>query len=459
MLIHYLVSHLYSVVTAIVATVMVLRLVSSHRTPQSLLAWILAMVFLPLAAIPLYFLIGTRKFPRTAKRKMRPPAPRAEDLERTPVARVLHAVGAPPVRDGNRFELLENGERAYERLLELIGRARHSITLNVFILADDATGWSVVEALAARAREGVRVRVVVDAVGSSKIKRRAGRVLANAGGELRSFMPLLDAPLRGRTNLRDHRKLAVFDGTHVFLGGMNIAEEYMGPIPRPGRWRDVAAVVSGPVAFDAEALFESDWAFCGGSMQAADLPAPVPQALSGHATGQLVPSGPDMEHDTFYNALLTAISVASEQITIVTAYYVPDEVVQRALILAARRGVQTRLVMPSRSNHALADFARRGLLRGLAAAGVELHFYPHGMVHAKAMVVDNSFACLGSPNIDMRSFFLNYEDAFCLYSAPHVAQVRRWADSLLAECTTRPPHSRREYFLFELVARILAPEL
>jgi cardiolipin synthase len=151
--------------------------------------------------------------------------------------------------------------------------------------------------------------------------------------------------------------------------------------------------------------------------------------------------------------------VARERVAIVTPYYVPDEVVQRALLLAARRGVRTQLLVPTHSNHALADFARRGLLRELDAAGVELHFYPHGMVHAKAMLADATFAFIGSPNLDMRSLFLNYEDALFLYDSAQVAQVAGWVDALLARCTRERPHSAREYWLLEQLARIVAPEL
>lgn len=465
MLTSYLLSHLVAVITALASTLMLVRLLSTNRTPQSLLAWGVALMFVPLVAIPLYFLVGARKFPRTAKRTMRTAPSRSDLASPGPVARVLVALGAPPARAGHRFELLENGERAYARLMELIAASRRTIDLTMFILGDDATGRSVVDALAARARAGVRVRVVLDAVGSTSSKRRAARLLHEAGGSVRPFMPLLHAPFRGRNNLRCHRKLGLFDGEHVFAGGMNIADEYMGPAPLAGRWRDVAGVVTGPIAVDAAALFESDWEFCGGKRAAAkpqeageNADAAVP-AKAGDATVQLVPSGPDMVHDTIYDAVLTAIAVATERIVIVTPYYVPDDVVQRALLLAARRGVRTQLLVPSRSNHAFADFARRSLLRELADAGVELRFYPHGMVHAKAMVVDDAFAYIGSPNMDMRSFFLNYEDAICLYTSPDIGQVRAWVDALLAECTSTGPHSKREYWLFEQVARMIAPEL
>jgi cardiolipin synthase len=385
---HYLASHLLTVITAIVSTVMVIRLLSTNRTPQSLLAWVLALIFLPLAAIPLYFLIGTRKFPRAAKRTMRPQPSSEVALESGPVARVLSATGVPAPQGGHDFELLETGEHAYARLMERIAAARRSIALTMFIVGDDATGWSVVDALAARARDGVRVRVIVDAVGSRRIKRRAARALEAAGASLRVFMPLLHAPLRGRTNLRCHRKLAVFDDAHVFVGGMNIAEEYMGAAAREERWRDVAAIASGRVALDASMLFESDWAFCGGSEESVGAVANGSPRRPGDATVQIVPSGPDMVHDTMYDAVLTAIFVAVARVSVVTPYYVPDDGLQRALILAARRGVCTELIMPARSNHPMTDFARRGLLRGLAAAGVRLRFYPRGMLHAKAMVVD-----------------------------------------------------------------------
>jgi cardiolipin synthase len=338
----------------------------------------------------------------------------------------------------------------------LIAGARTSIDLTVFILGNDEVGRSVVRALTERARGGVRVRVLVDAIGSAKIKRQAARELAAAGAQLRSFMPLLHAPLRGRTNLRSHRKVVVVDGQRVFLGGMNFALEYMGPTPRPGRWRDLAAILSGPVAADAEQLFGADWAFAGGDPVGRASRAPIPTA-EGTAQVQLIPSGPDMKSDTFYDALLTALFAARREVALVTPYYVPDDAVHHALVLCARRGVRTRLVVPRNSNHPVADFARRGLLAELGSAGVEVGYFPRGMVHGKAMVVDDALGYLGSANLDMRSFFLNYENALFLYGREEIAQVRRWIDGLWVECESGAP--RQRWWLVGEIARLLAPEL
>src|SRR5690242_7616933 len=274
---------------------MAMRVLVTPRAPQSLMAWLLGLVFAPWVAIPLYALLGGRKFPRGAKGKHAPPRISDGRLElpgthpAADVPRVLRTEGVPGVRSGNAMRLLGTGEGAYAGLLGAIEAAERSIDLTVFILGHDEVGTSIVAALAARARAGVKVRLLLDAVGSRPILSLATRQVGAAGGEVRSFMPLLHAPVRGRSNLRSHRKIAVFDGRRVFLGGMNMAIEYMGPAPRPGRWRDVASLLEGPVAADAAQLFVSDWAFAGKEepLKVSEVPP-----AAGEAIVQLVPSGP-----------------------------------------------------------------------------------------------------------------------------------------------------------------------
>lgn len=207
--------------------------------------------------------------------------------------------------------------------------AERSIDLTMFILSDDATGRAVVAALGDCAKRGVEVRVTLDAVGCIRTSRKAARALRAAGAQMRTFLSLWHSPLRGRTNLRSHRKIAIVDGKMVFAGGMNIANEYMGAPLSEGtapRWRDVAAIVRGPVAADATALFESDRAFCGGSSRRENEPrAATAITASGDASVQFVPIGPDMMSDTMYDLFLNGIFSARERVAIVTPYFIPDE--------------------------------------------------------------------------------------------------------------------------------------
>jgi cardiolipin synthase len=444
----YVASHAVVLVTVLAWVVMLTRISGTQRTPQSTFAWLLAFALVPPLAIPLYFALGSRKFPRRAKGRQ---------------------LTVPPCRPGHSFELLGTGEAAFSRLLALIQGAERSIDLTMFILGDDPTGHAVVGALVDRARNGVAVRVILDAVGCVRTHRAAARALREAGAELRVFMPIRHSPIRGRTNLRSHRKVVIVDGETIFAGGMNLAGEYMGaPLPEPHeagggsqraapRWRDVVAIVRGPAAADATTLFESDWVFCGGSPRPKKADAAAIGTRGAEAV-QFVPIGPDMTTDTMYDILLTGIFEARDRVAIVTPYYVPDDALQHALVLAARRGVKVELLVPAWSNHRVTDFARRGFVRELEANGVHLRYYTRGMVHAKAMVIDNAFAYVGSPNFDMRSLFLNYEDALCVTSPGAIAQVRGFVDGLIAECAAVAPVFP-EHRVIEQLALLVAPEL
>ena len=463
MLTGYLLAHLSAIVTAFATVLLTLHLLASQQSSQSLLAWLIALVFVPPLGIPLYLIFGTRKVGHRARGPGRKATPEAAAAvaQATPrsqaVQRVLESSGLPPASVGDRFDLIPDGVRAYQTLLELIAGARRTVHLSYFILSDDATGRAVTDALVERARAGVEVRVTLDAVGSRRMLRRLRPRLRAAGGIARALNPLLRASLRVRPNLRSHRKLAVVDGATLFTGGMNLAIEYMGAAPWPERWRDLAAVARGPVVRDATDLFTADWQACGG--QLAELTLLDPEASAGDAVLQMVSSGPDVVDDALYQALISAANGAVDRIAIVTPYYVPDDAMQLALLLAARRGVRTQLVLPIKSNHPLADFARRGPLRALRHAGVEIAGV-EGMVHGKAMVVDDVFAHVGSPNYDVRSLLLNYENALFLYSPAEIGAVAAWIDGLRATATVEDfDRGRREWWLLEKLARLLAPEL
>jgi cardiolipin synthase len=312
-------------------------------------------------------------------------------------------------------------------LLTLLEDAQQHIDLCTYALGADQTGASIVGALVRRASEGVHVRILLDAIGSMHCSRQQIRALKDSGVTVRWFMPVLHNPLRGRSNLRYHRKLAVVDQRHLWSGGRNLASEYF--VDEPGRpaWTDLSFDIRGSLAAQAQLLFEQDWRAAGGHRNAVwPEVRPDAQPADGAST-QLIPSGPDRADDTIYELLLSAAYQASDRILAVTPYFVPDEALLSAWCIASRRGVRVTLVIPARSNHRLADWARGRALRALAEAGASVHLYP-AMIHAKAVVIDDQLALCGTANLDARSLFLNFELMTAFYGPAEISWLAAWMD-------------------------------
>ena len=318
----------------------------------------------------------------------------------------------------------------------------------------------MIEHLIAKAKAGVEVRVLIDALFAFQSSRPMLAALERAGGKVARFMPLLHVPFRGHANLRLHRKMVLVDDRVAVVGGMNLAREYMGPTPLPGRWVDVSMRIEGPAVGDLAAVFRSDWAFASGEKLGAlpvveGGPAPVAAGADTEAL-QVVPSGPDAASDRIYDALLTGIFRAEKRLYIATPYFVPDDALDRALTLAARRGVDVRVLVPERSNHRLADLAGASHLRLLAEAGARVQLYLPGMLHAKVVILDDDLALVGSANVDMRSLFLDYEVALACTAPARVAELARWFEDRARDTGTLVPAGRAREVL-ESVARLVGP--
>ena len=251
---------------------------------------------------------------------------------------------------------------------------------------------------------------------------------AQAGVEVVRFVPPFRSPKRGRTNLRNHRKMVIADGEHLWCGGRNLSAEYFAGDPRPimprTAWVDLTFDLDGEVAGQALQQFEQDWAF------AIEQPAPAarvsrPVPAEPGPLAQLVASGPDIADDTIYTLLISGCFTSQKRILAVTPYFVPDPALLTALMLAARRGIDVDLVIPAQSNHRLADYARHRALRDLIGAGGRVWLHPR-MLHAKAVLFDDELALAGSANLDGRSLFLNYEMMVAFYDRKAVRAFARW---------------------------------
>jgi cardiolipin synthase len=247
------------------------------------------------------------------------------------------------------------------------------------------------------------------------------------------------------------------------MGGINLAQEYMGPTPDPNRWLDLSVVIEGPVVGPISTLFRDDWDFAA-KQQAGPCPKVDPGLSYLGETdvptaAQLVASGPDVEGDPFYETVLAAIYGAARRVWVVTPYFVPDQSIAQALELASRRGIDVRLIVPEHSNHLMADIARNSYLKQVAASGAKVLLYERGMVHAKTIVIDDDLAIVGSANIDMRSLFLNYEAALFLSSMESVTEVADWIQALFVDCKHSVPKQGPVRDLAEGVVRLIAPLL
>jgi cardiolipin synthase len=449
-----IVSHLVSIAGLVLGVLLVARAPSQRRAPQSTLAWVLAIVLIPYVGVPLYLVFGGRKLKRDAGKKQRlyPPVARHLPSPDAGLAAMLVASGAPPPRTGNRVELLLSGEDAYRATIDLVERAQRSIELSTLILARDEVGRAVVERLIAKARSGVRVRVLLDALFRFRAPRGLIASLREAGAGVAWFQPVWHMPFRGQANLRLHRKVLIADGDVAILGGMNLAREYMGATVVEGRWRDVAACVAGPAVADVADVFRADWRFAAGeSLPSVQVPSDV-----GDAKLQVVGSGPDAASDLLYDAFLSIVFETRRRLWIATPYFVPDEALTHALVLSARRGVDVRVLVPERSNHLSADLAGAAYLREVAAAGARVARFRPGMMHAKVLLADDTLAVIGSANFDMRSLFLDYEIGLLLSDRDDIGALSRWYEVLLADCGELVPAGRGRA-LAEGVARLIGP--
>lgn len=408
---------------------------SELRTSSSGLSWLAVIFFVPVIGICLYLIFGGRKLQGIIAIKSYLYSREKVATRQNPsvIETILAFHHIPATTESNQVSIITDGVLAYESLMQLIKQAKNSIEVQTYIIGNDAVGDAILAALVKKAKEGVKVRLLIDGLFAFVYPRGKLRKLRRAGVDVYLFLPLRFRLFRSRINLRNHRKLLIVDRRFAMMGGMNLAENYMGPIKDEHRWRDLALRLEGESVRQLVKSFCSDWAFA--SREVIESDCYETGSVSSVSAIQVVPSGPDVYGYPFYNTLLTLIYNAKQSIDVVTPYFVPDVSLYRALSLAAFRGVKVTVVVPRHSNHPVVDLARAGHIRSLIAMGVRILFFEPTMLHAKAMVVDKELAIVGSANFDMRSLFLNFESCLYLYSEKEITEVKAWVESLKKICS------------------------
>jgi cardiolipin synthase len=445
---HWLTIHGLAVMLGLIIYVTTSHALHLRRHPSTAIGWVVGLALLPYVALPLYLMFGVRKV-----RSIRPASGQYEFADRSAYpgsvasrTQQLAAIMSLPAASAYcQLNLHEDGEQAFQALRNMIDAATSTIDLCTFIFARDELGEEIAAILKRRAREGIRVRLLVDGVGVYLGGHIDFKGLKAAGVHVALFVPPLRTFLRSRTNLRNHRKMVIADSEWLWCGGRNLAAEYFEGEAASSRssapWIDLSFDLHGPLAQQAKQQFEQDWAFA----TRGSLPDSPDTNVTGYrpdtATGQLISSGPDQVDDTLYTLLVSGFFLSGRRIMAVTPYFVPNLTLLTSLTLAARRGVAVDLLLPGKSNHRLADYARHRALRELTSAGGRVWFLPH-MIHAKAVVIDDDLALAGSANLDERSLFLNYELMVAFYAASDVKRFADWIErqrSAAAPYEARPP--------------------
>ena len=431
--------HGLAILAALLAYVVASHAFNQRRHPTAAIAWVFFILLVPYFALPAFLVFGSRK----QSRPVLLPAPEAPPRGAPWAARTIAALGQPAPATYADLNIHRDGHEAATALWRVLDAAVESIDLCTFILGNDVVGERVVATLVAKARAGVRVRLMVDGMGRLMRRHPDLSPLVAAGARFVVFVPPLRLPIRARANLRNHRKLLLVDvdrpTRRLWCGGRNLADEYFEGLRGDPAWHDLTFDVGGDLVLQAAALFERDWAYAIG---AADHVTTRAQSMLVDARSaccaQLVASGPDEVDDTIQTVLVSGAYQAERRILLSTPYFVPDDALLAGLSMAARRGVTVDLLIPARSNHRMSDIARRRALRSLADAGGRVWLTPF-MLHAKLAVFDDALALAGSANLDSRSLFLNYELMIAFHDPIDIERYAAWFDGERARATAYRP--------------------
>lgn len=404
------------------------------RQPAIAIAWVVGLALLPYIVLPLYLVFGQRK----VRLHIDPPQHFPEAIEHsfwaTKVIESFHLPGASKCD----ITFHKDGKEALDGLYKIINLAKSSIDIEIFIFEHDSFGKEFLQHLIECLKKGIKVRILVDAVGSLKLNKRVFDNFVKEGGEFRFFRQLFKVKGVGPINLRNHRKLVIVDGVYLWSGGRNLSAQYFLGTAKETSWIDLSFDLRGGVATSASYQFEVDWAYEKGCEPTYNLPSNSMLDLKSNSIAQFLPSGPDQIEDTANSLLVNALYRANKYFLAITPYFVPDSSLIDAMRLAARRGVEVTIVMPEYSNHKMADFARSRSIRSLSKSGVKIKFLPY-MCHAKAFVSDDNLAICGSVNMDQRSLLINYEASVVFYSDKEIIWMKQWIQELEATCKNYIP--------------------
>ena len=409
------------------------------KKPQSIIAWMTILTFLPAVGFIFYILLGSGLSIRTRRMMKKKSISKKDLLENLDWKDTIGDVKlSPEIEDDKEFAkfcfdhggypCLYNDVRIFNFGLEKIAslkqdllNAKESINMEYYIFANDKVGKEIMDILIQKAKEGVKVKFVYDSVGSKKAPRRFFNKLKKAGGEVAEFFPpfMHIRLINLKMNYRNHRKIVVIDGKIAYTGGMNIRDDHMGLHKKLFPWRDTHLRIEGSGAFPLQNIFLNDWRYASKDKNKTvdyikegyfDTPT-----RRGNVAVQILSSGPDSDSPSIKEAFIKLITNAKERIYIQTPYFVPDDSFYSAIRIAVASGVDVRIMIPKKPDKKVVYLPTLSYVKEMAALGVKIYLY-NGFIHSKVILVDDNKLSVGTCNIDNRSFNLNFEDTVFIYS-------------------------------------------
>jgi cardiolipin synthase len=470
-------ARIFLLIAGYAVTLLLIRwvILSRKREPVAAIAWIMAIIFIPILGGVLFLLIGINSISRRREGKMaaaRNLAPKLPDIEQhqlrdleltrqqTRLASLINKESGGVLTGSNAIEIIADTHRTLHCIEEAILGAKQTLDLEYYIWQPDRTGTRLRDMLIERAKAGVKVRFLYDSLGSMSLHRKFLAAMTEAGIQVVPFLPGSTFRERWSFNNRCHRKIVVVDGKIGFTGGMNIGDEYLGANPEIGHWRDTHLRIEGPAVWQLQQVFAEDWYYSTGE----ELVDPVlfpPPSLTGQGISQVVSGGPDGVSEPFHTLTFAAINEARDSITIATSYFAPTVPLMMALETAAARGVKVRLMIAGNSVYPWTVWVGRSYYDTLLRAGVEIYEYKKGILHSKTMTIDGVWSLVGTANFDYRSMLLNFEVALALYGEGYAQTLEEQFTKDLVACrlihlSTWEKRSLMRVFV-ENVCRLFAP--
>jgi cardiolipin synthase A/B len=421
-----------------------LMIVFENRSPVKTLSWVLVVLLVPFLGIFFYVFFGQnyRKQKIFSKKNILDleqltnyaaiqvnSLPERMVLESEAIREKVNLMklmlnnNKSALTEFNKIDLLIDGTNTFPAMLDAINEAKSFVNMEFYRFESDQIGDKFCEALMNKAKIGVKVRIIFDDVGSWSLNSQIIRRMRENGIEIFPFMPVRFPWLTSKINFRNHRKILVVDGTKGFVGGLNIADKYLHGVEGIGNWRDTHLVIKGEAVATLNSVFMVDWYFVS-DILLADEPGHFEfEKVPDRCWIQMASSGPDSDWANIMQVYFSAIATARKSIYISTPYFSPDESILNAMKTASLSGVDVQMILPDKSDSVVAYWNTRSYIDELMEAGIKIYLYSKGFNHSKYILVDNVFSSVGSANVDMRSFELNFEVAALIYDESFAARL------------------------------------